>query len=223
MIRVLDAFSGAGGAAKGYALALGDVEIVGVDLKRQPRYPYRFVQGDALEYIRAHGREFDVIHASPPCHDHSTVGRQFAPRGTGWLLAATIDVLRDVGRPYVVENVEGARWPDDAPTFRLCGSSFGLDLRRHRRFHASFDVTAPPCDHAWQTPRFPSLRNNLRKAGVLSPVVGVHGNAQFPGDRELRMRAMGIDWMTLDELNQAIPPAYTAWIASQWLAGRESR
>lgn len=220
-MRVLDAFCNAGGASAGYRRAMPDAEIVGVDIVRQPRYPFTFVQGDAIEYIREHAHEFDLVHASPPCHDHSTVGRQYAPRGTGWMLEATIRELRRSGVDYVVENVEGARWPDDAPTFRLCGSSFHLDLRRHRRFHASFDVAAPPCDHSWQTPRFPSLRNNLRKRGVLSPVVGVHGSTQFPGDRLLRMRAMEIDWMTLAELNQALPPAYTEWIAKQWLAQRE--
>jgi hypothetical protein len=62
---ILDAYSGAGGAAVGYHRA--GFDVVGVDIVPQPRYPFAFEQGDAIEFIRRHGRDFDAIHASPVC------------------------------------------------------------------------------------------------------------------------------------------------------------
>ncbi len=166
---------------------------------------------------------FDLVHASPPCHDHSTGAATARKRngdfGTKWMLAATAERLRPLGVPWVIENVQGATMPEAPCAFRLCGSSFGMDIRRHRKFITNFAVTAPPCDHAWQTPRFQSLRNDMRKRGQLSPVVGVHGSTQYHGDRQQRERAMGINWMTLDELNESIPPTYTEFIAEA-LIGR---
>jgi DNA (cytosine-5)-methyltransferase 1 len=38
-----------------------------------PRFPFEFVQADAFEYVKEHGREFDVIHASPPCQGYASV------------------------------------------------------------------------------------------------------------------------------------------------------
>jgi DNA (cytosine-5)-methyltransferase 1 len=46
-----------------------------VDIRPQPRYPFEFVQADALEYVAAHGHEYDVIHASPPCHAYTRLRR----------------------------------------------------------------------------------------------------------------------------------------------------
>jgi len=218
-MQILDLFCGAGGAAMGYHRAFPEAEIIGVDINPQPRYPFTFVQADAMTYPLD---GFDFIHASPPCHDHSNataVSRSTAgKRGTGWMLNATIDRLRDLAVPWVVENVGAATMPTDIYVFRLCGSSFGLDLRRHRLFASNMPISPPKCAHGWQTPRFPSLYNANRKAGRLSPVVGVHGNTQYVGDFALRCAAMGIDWMTNAELAQAIPPAYTEYIGNQWTA-----
>lgn len=220
-MRILDLFCGAGGAAMGYHLAFPDAAIVGIDINPQPRYPFTFMQADAMACLnnRPFLRSFDLIHASPPCHDHSNVtGRDrkaTGKKGTGWMLAVTADAQRVSGVPWVVENVEAADMPRGMDQFRLCGSAFGLDVRRHRRFTSSFVVLEPQCQHGWQTPRFRSL-DSRRKAGSLATVVGVHGHLNYPGEFSLRCAAMGIDWMTNDELSQAIPPAYTQFIGEQF-------
>lgn len=214
---LLDLFCGAGGAARGYHDA--GFDVVGVDIDPQPHYPYQFFQEDALEFLTDTGWQFDAIHASPPCQDHSTVtGRDRKAnglKGTGWMLEATVSLLREIGLPYVVENVETAEFPGDVHRVRLCGSSFGLDLRRHRWFATNVAILEPPCAHHWQQPRFRSLDS---KAAGLASVVGVHGHINYAGERELRQRAMGIDWMTDAELAQAIPPAYSRFIGEHLLA-----
>ena len=124
------------------------------------------------------------------------------------LIEATRAALGATGRPYTIENVPTAPLLPGAVT--LCGSSFGLDVRRHRLFEASWPLVAPPCDHGWQAPRFPSATNrpNLRS----TVEVGVW---RIPV--EVQRRAMGIEWMTLRELSEAIPPAYTEYIGRQLL------
>lgn len=202
----------------GYHRCFPDAEIIGVDVKSQPRYPFTFVHGDAMDYPLD---GFDLIHASPPCHDHTRVAgkaRKEGTRfGTKWMLEATIDRLLDVDVPWFVENVLGTqRYMDAAPyKIMLCGSMFGLDLRRHRWFAMRDDLDQPACDHGWQTPRFRSLMWERYQAGKLSPVVGVHGKLNYPGEFPLRCAAMGIDWMTNREIIQAVPPAFTEWIGGQ--------
>ena len=213
-MRILDLFSGAGGAAAGYARVWPAAEIVGVDIVPQPNYPFTFIEADAMEFPLD---GFDFIHASPPCHDHTQVARPThnrtgATHGTGWMLEAIVGRLRANGVPWVVENVDRAPMPPAASQVRLCGSSFGLDLHRHRWFISDCSLTPIACDHSWQTPRFQSLKNVNRKRGKLARVVGVHGRCQYPGERELRKRAMQIDWMSDYELTQAIPPAFTEHI-----------
>lgn len=130
---------------------------------------------------------FDAIHASPPCQDH-----------------APLKVKHDA--------VTMRGW-----WFVLCGSSFGLDVRRHRRFRSNVLLLPPTCDHVRQTPRFRSL--DKRREGKLASVVGVHGHINYAGEAEIRNRAMDIDWMTQHELAQAIPPAYTEWIGREIISG----
>jgi DNA (cytosine-5)-methyltransferase 1 len=213
--RILVLFCGAGGDSMGYHRA--GYDVTGVDVESQPNFPFYFVQADALTYPLD---GYDAIHASPPCHDHSTVtGRNRKAKGshgTGWMLAATIERLRPLAVPWVVENVVGPTVTMDGWWFKLCGSSFGLDVRRHRRFGSNHLMLPPPCAHHWQTPRFRSL--DLRRAGKLASVVGVHGHINYAGEAKIREAAMGIDWMTPPELAQAIPPAYTEWIGQQLLA-----
>jgi DNA (cytosine-5)-methyltransferase 1 len=215
----------------GYARA--GFEVVGVDVVDQPRYPFEFIRGDALD---AELDGFDAIHASPPCQAFSTVAKQARLRYPGRfehpdLVDATRSRLEGAGVPWVMENVQGAPF---RTWFRLCGSSFGLDLRRHRIFETGggFDpLLVPPCAHSWQTPRFKTL-DKRRTALVstvpvhgqgnhllLASVVGVHGHLNYTGEQELRERAMGIDWMNTHELVESIPPAYTEWIGTRLLEG----
>jgi DNA (cytosine-5)-methyltransferase 1 len=213
---LLDLFCGAGGAAMGYHRA--GFDVVGVDISPQPNYPFEFHQADVLgisKIIYGSGRRaISAVHASPPCQALSTVTVERSKHVN--LIPQTRDLLEYSGLAFVIENVEGAR-RELRDAVRLCGSSFGLDVRRHRYFEANWPLRGLDCNHGWQTPRFQSLNNSLRKAGRLSPVVGVHGHLNYPGEQEIRERAMGIDWMTVKELAQAIPPTYTEFIGRQLL------
>lgn len=229
--RLLDLFCGAGGAAVGYHRA--GFNVVGVDIQPQPNYPFEFHQADAMTFPLD---GFDAIHASPPCQAYSTIAKQQRKRRPGTyehpdLVEDTRARLQAAGVPFVIENVLGA--PLHNPIM-LCGSSFGLDVRRHRLFECSFPIMAPPCAHHWQTPRFRSLdrRRGLKSVvpvygggqiSGLASVVGVHGNLKYAGERALREEAMGIDWMSPYELTQAIPPAYTTHIGGYLMAALDVR
>ena len=212
--RLLDLFCGAGGAGVGYHRA--GFDVTGVDHVSQPRYPFPdFHIDDALAYLEDYGHTFDAIHASPPCQSFTAYRRKGHGVGDGYpdLIEPVREMLVGLGLPYVIENVGGA--PLHQP-IRLCGSSFGLDVRRHRFFESNVPMAPPPCDHGWQTPRFTpaSNRTNLRR----TVEVGVW---RIPLD--VQQRAMGIDWMTLPELSEAIPPAYSEWIGTQLLQAVEAR
>lgn len=216
-MRILDLFCGAGGSAAGYARVFTDADIMGVDTKNQPNYPFFFKKADALTE-RLTG--YDLINASPPCQDHTRLRGRTGGRDNGWMLQATADLLAGVDALWVIENVSAASMPPAPHTVMLCGSMFGLDVRRHRYFATNFPVWQPECRHHEQLPRFPSINYHTRMKGVLSPVVGVHGNLQYAGELEVRRKAMDIDWMTGPELAQSIPPAYTehiAWQAWNWM------
>lgn len=216
--RLLDLFCGAGGAAMGYYRA--GFDVVGVDIKPQPRYPFEFHQGDALEYCAAHGREFDAIHASPPCQGYSALRSLHSSREYSNLIPATRDSLVAIGRPWIIENVERAKSHMTQPIM-LCGTMFSLgvgdaDLWRHRLFELGFSalVLTPLCAH--QKRVIGVYGGHGRDRRVIT-VVGHTGGrstrqAQNGFSREERNAAMGIDWMTQAELSQAIPPAYTEYI-----------
>lgn len=156
----LDLFCGAGGASMG--LHRAGFHVTGVDIRPQPRYPFRLWQGDAL-LIRHKLRSFDFIWASPPCQAFTAYKRRpnhVADRDD--LIPMVRELLIESGKPFVIENVPGA--PLENP-ITLCGSMFGLDVRRHRLFEASFPILVPGCQHGRQAPRFPQATNrkNLRR------------------------------------------------------------
>lgn len=216
-MKALDLFCKAGGAARG--LQRAGLHVTGVDIVPQPRYSGdRFIQADAMSFDLS---GYDFIWASPKCQgytgmnapgsDRSKHERQIAP------LRARLQVQ---STPWVIENVSGAKSELIEPVC-LCGSSFGLgvwhrgtffQLQRHRLFEASFPIEQPECRHC-------------------GAVVGIYGGharcrAASYGGRKTRdpwdhraicSEAMGIDWMTLDELSEAIPPAYSEYIARQWM------
>ena len=154
-MRLLDLYCGAGGAAVGYHRA-GFDEIVGVDIAPQPRYPFEFVQADALEYLAERGGDFDAIHASPPCQGYSIMHNLPWLRGREYplLILPTIEMLEAFGKPYVVENVMGARHGSKMlkkrgleshglKAGRLCGAMFNLPFYRHRLFATNWLWLAP--------------------------------------------------------------------------------
>lgn len=202
-LRLLDLFCGAGGAAMGYHRA-GFDDITGVDIKPMPRYPFRFIQGDALEYLAEHGHEYDVIHASPPCQAYSMAGQQWRASGKEYqdLVEPTRELLIATGKPYIIENVPGA--PLINPTV-LNGALFGMLVHRERLFECSFDI---PFLLLPQLPRPVNMGRPIIHGDVIQPVGHFSG---VPYARE----QMGIDWMTQAELAQAIPPAYTEYIGKQ--------
>lgn len=207
MIRplLLDLFCCAGGAATGYHRA--GFDIIGVDISPQPRYPFPFVQADALRSLETWDlSRFAAIHLSPPCQDHMRA-RTFAARGTGWMLGAARRVLADrASVPWVIENVPGAPLRAD---YRLCGCMFGLPhLKRERWFETSW--------HAFELRTACSHRDGTMSVTGTNP--GSRTEKRTFGHWPTRQdwqRAMGIDWMTNRELTQAIPPAYTEHIGHQ--------
>ncbi len=208
-LLLLDLFSGAGGCARGYQLA--GFYVVGVDLHPQPHYGGdAFYQDDALHVLDVllsggtwHGYRLpDIagIHASPPCQRYS-ICQNFLqqPQAYPDLLPVIRQRLMASGKPWVIENVPGAPMLSGVI---LCGSMFGLGVKRHRYFEASFPLFAPgPCRHAGTV-----------KGGAYISVFGKGGRGFT---KERGGQAMGIDWMTVDEMRQAIPPAYTEWVGRQ--------
>jgi DNA (cytosine-5)-methyltransferase 1 len=211
--RLLDLFCGAGGCSVGYHRA--GFDVVGVDIDPQPNYPFEFHQGDALELGAEMWRDFDAIHASPPCQSYLNLGKVNRALGREYEHPDLIDPVRaelvDRGLPYVIENVEDAKDRLRDP-LRLCGSSFGLPVRRHRLFESNVPLVGPPCNHHWQ--KVPRYWTGWRPKGEhrLAAVVQVYGNG---GGRDEWPDAMGIDWMTPKELAEAIPPAYTEFVGRQ--------
>lgn len=211
-MRALDLFCKAGGASMG--LHQAGFEVTGVDIEPQKRYPFSFLQGSALDINPQWARRFDLIWASPPCQAHTSLNQMHNAKKHIDLIPQTRALLQTIGIPYIIENVERA--PLRKPC-RLCGSMFSLgtdiaELRRHRLFETDFDVHPPqPCKH-----------------GVKDRVIGVYGGHGRDRRRtvntqdfstEDRRKAMGIDWMNGMELSQAIPPAYSKYLAEQFIHG----
>ena len=205
-------------------------EVVGVDIKPQPHYPFEFHQADALDVLRMGGRgldsevqypwatmRFDAIHASPPCQAYSALRHRTRGRYPD-LLAPTREGLRRTGLPYVIENVPGA--PFDGAVF-LCGTTFELSavastgerrwLQRHRGFESNqLLFGAGDCAHAGK---------------LIGGIYGDGGGGQqtrgwrFETAAQMR-EALGTPWMTRLEMSQAIPPAYTEWVGRQLMRVR---
>ena len=205
--KLLDLFCCAGGAAIGYWRA--GFDVVGVDIVPQPNYPFEMIVADALELSSKYLRSFDAIHASPPCQAYSTLAYRNG-NGDQWpkLIDPIRNLLIDTGRPYVIENVVGAPLRDYVV---LCGTMFPeLRVIRHRLFETNFPVLTPP--HG-RHPLVHTLDKRKRHYGITDEykdyvTVTGGGNCSVAAARD----AMGIDWMTKKELNEAIPPAYSAHI-----------
>lgn len=230
--RLLDLFCCAGGAAAGYHLA--GFEVTGIDIEYQPNYPFDFVQADAITFLRKgieNGsiQSWDVIHASPPCQGDSN-GRNYCgrkrqePDRHPMLIEPTLDLLRKFDGLWVLENVIGAAHRLSYPLM-ICGTSLGLRVQRHRLFESNLLLFSPGvCNHQ---PFDVSVRRK-RAEYLLAYQGAVTAKGQSvrrpPSARkQVASEAMGIDWMmTLDELGEAIPPAYTEWIGRQLMMALDS-
>ena len=224
--RLLDLFCGAGGAAKGYQRA--GFYVVGVDIKPQPRYcGDEFVQADAMTWdaLDIFEGRFDAIHASPPCQAYCALKTMPNKREHPELIAPMREIFTATGLPWVIENVFGA--PLISPLL-LCGSQFGLQaangyaLRRHRYFEASFawPLLMTPCAHERRTVGVygAKARDIAKEKRHYARPKDTRGEPEgVVLSKETGFEAMGIDWMNMDELSEAIPPAYTEWIGRELL------
>ena len=213
--RALDLFCKAGGVSVG--LDRAGFDVVGVDIEKQPRYPFKFHQADALTFPLD---GFDFIWASPPCQGYSAMRHAPGAKGPAPQLISDVRHRMPVNAFWAIENVEEAAW-DMRDPMKLCGSMFGLgaqgcQLQRHRLVETNFPLSVPACSHDDR------------------PVVGVYGGharrrAASAGGRGTRdvwkgghkaaaSEAMGIDWMTLGELSEAIPPAYAEFVGCAAMA-----
>jgi DNA (cytosine-5)-methyltransferase 1 len=211
--RLLDLFCCAGGASAGYAQA--GFEVVGVDIKPQPHYPFEFHQGDALTFPLD---GFDAVAASPHCQGYSITRHLHKDRAHPRQVEEVRERLRAWGGVYVIENVEGA--PLLPGSMLLCGTMFpGLRVFRHRVFESNVYLLSPgDCQHG------------RRRAGSHRPgapsvdgFCSVYGKGSHGVSKARAAEAMGIEWMTVAELAQAIPPAYTRYLGQQLLAALDRR
>jgi DNA (cytosine-5)-methyltransferase 1 len=187
----------------GYARA--GFEVVGVDIAKQPHYPFPFILADVTDMDPRFLATFDMIAASPPCQAH-TNAQKIRKNEHPDLIPATRALLKEAGRPYIIENVVGAPLIDPV---ELCGSMFGLRVYRHRLFECNFPVSAP---------LHPEHVAPLRKMGrAPRPGDFMHVVGNFSGVAQAK-EAMGINWMVRDELREAIPPAYTEFLGRAALA-----
>lgn len=217
-MKMIDLFCCAGGAAVGYHKA-GFDEIIGVDIVDRPNYPFEFVKMDALEYLRTIDlSDVDFIHASPPCQCYSKL-KYLSGNVEKWedehvdLVAPTRELLVKTGKPYVIENVENS--PLINP-IKLCGSQFeNMYTQRPRLFESNIHLRKPDA---------PVVRHKTLKLGqgpAEDGYITVAGTRPPKGMNEVQAKLYygfalgGIDWMSLEELTQAIPPCYTEFIGKQ--------
>jgi len=206
-MKLLDLFCGVGGASIGYAQA--GFEVHGVDLKHGKRYPFTYIRADVLDVLQDENflEQFDVIHASPPCQTHSITKHLRNAQGKSTskvdLIPQTRAGLMATGKPYIIENVPGSPLIDP---IQLCGSSFGLKVRRHRLFESNVKLYGSICDHKAQGRPigvYGSLNDQIPNGGKTAT------NIQEARD------AMGIQSAIWSELVEAIPPTFTKYLGDQ--------
>lgn len=226
--RLLDLFCGAGGAAMGYHRA--GFEVVGVDIEPHLEYPFEFHQADALDVLDAllpDGRggswclsDFDTIHASPPCQRYSSCASLHPANEYSDLYLPVLERLKMSGLPYVVENVIGAPYRTGVV---LCGSMFGMPIRRHRNFESNVAMLAPECRHSEQGELVGIYGNSdgEHKPGFKHP--GVKRGPRQATTAEAR-RVMEMPWASRRrEITEAIPPCFTQFIGGYLISHLDAR
>jgi DNA (cytosine-5)-methyltransferase 1 len=219
-MKVLDLFCCAGGAAFGLKQAWPEAEITGVDIDPQPRYPFKFVRADAVEFDVS---GFDFIWASPPCQGYSALKTMTNSRVHPKLIEEVRYKLQMSGCDWVIENVPGAPMQNSV---MLCGSHFeleseGFQLRRHRLFESNFPIAFPgECKHWERTVGVYGAKVRdiaQEKRHYSQPKEGRGKPVGVVLKQSIGRESMGIDWMNMHELSEAIPPAYSRYIGEQWL------
>jgi len=228
--KLLDLFCCEGGAGVGYQRA--GFDVYGVDINPQPLYPFALSIGDAVAAVERmmirdmpfkhhDGRvewltitDFAAIHASPPCQAHSTITPDKSKHIN--LIPATRDVLNATGLPWIIENVDGAKRELRDPV-RLCGSSFGMRVRRHRWFESNVWLMGATCDHATQGTPLGIYGQHGDARGAVARPDGTSRGIKARDVHEAR-EAMGMPWASWHGCAQAIPPAYTEHLGAQILA-----
>lgn len=205
-LKLLDLYCCAGGASFGYEQA--GFDVTGIDIEPQPKYRGKFIQADAIEYLKANWQNFDAVHASPPCQKHSMASMQFRLAGKEYadLIAQTRKALIETGLPYIIENVPGS--PLNNPV-ELCGAMFGLRTYRHRLFESNFEISVP------EHPKHKA--KNAKMGRRAKPDEFIQYVGHFSGVKEVG-EMTGLTWLGQYELAQSIPPAYTKFIGEQLIS-----
>lgn len=181
--------------------------VTGVDIKKSPRYcGDRFILGDALD-VSLEG--YDLVWASPPCQRYSEcVPIDRREQHVDLLPVLREHLKKECKSPYIIENVEGAKGLLKEPVF-LCGTMFGLNIWRHRFFelgNTDAFFLLPPCNHVGR----PVL---ISGRGIyIDPKTGIR-SSEAP--KHVKEEAIGIDWMVVSELDEAIPPVYSKFLAEE--------
>lgn len=215
--KLLDLFCCGGGASAGYNKA--GFEVTGIDIKPQRGYPFYFIQDDALNYLLKYGKNYDIIHASPPCQGYSkhvsSKDSEFVPtRGKNEpkLIDSVRNVLIQIGKPYIIENVMGAK-SDLKWNLLLCGTMFNLPISRHRLFECSFSINQPIHPKCRGVAKKFALENNWDYRDM-----SVTGKGRNVGTSDRWKQILGIDWgLRQSQISEAIPPSYTKYIGEEWL------
>lgn len=190
-------------------------DVIGMDISAQPNYPFAYHLGDSLEWLaEGYAGDFDAIHASPPCQAYTAYRRNGNVGAYPDLIGLTRDLLDTIGLPYVIENVTGSPLRDPV---MVCGTMFDppMEIQRHRLFETNWPLAPPmwPCRHILNGKgRYPGGRSKERTGsnrGLCRRTIEI-GTWDIPLD--VQQQAMGMDWSTLEELSEAIPPAYMEFI-----------
>lgn len=223
---VIDYFCGEGGAGMGWHRAGWNVIGVDNDPARLARYPFECYEADVVEFALAHHGDFDASHWSPTCTGYSAGTRALPGRLDRYdrLIGVSRELARRTGKPYLIENVTGARSELRDPVM-LCGRQFGLAatdddgtplvMDRHRLFESNLFLMAPP---------HPKHDTSLQVAGSYGgarrdkdEARHIRKGGYVPKSVDVQRQLLGTPWMTEKGCQLSIPPAYTEYLGAQFL------